>query len=111
MDPDRRVTPRLSLHGTLAGELSVLAPVSIREIGPSGVRLDSAYPLLVDSVHDLRLHLEDDVIVVKGRVVHCQIANIGKDAVIYRAGLEFIDVPPHTKAAIDAYVLGLQYER
>ncbi|MEW5982413.1 MAG: PilZ domain-containing protein [Acidobacteriota bacterium] len=108
MSQDRRTATRVDLLEKLAGELSVMAPVAIREIGPAGVRLESAFPLLVNSLHDLRLHLDDDVVVVKARVVHCQIADLGRDSVIYRAGLEFVDLPERVKASIVAFVLGRQ---
>ena len=111
MSQDRRETPRLALLGRLAGEVSVMAPIAIRDVGPSGVRLESAFPLLVDSIHDLRLELDDQAVIVKARVVHCQIADLGREAVVYRAGLEFVDLPPHVAAAIDTFVLRLQYER
>lgn len=108
MSDDRRAAPRLELVGGLPGEISVMAPTAVRDLGPSGVKLDSAFPLFVHSLHDLRLHLDDSVVVVKARVVYCQIADIGKDAVVYRAGLEFVDLPDHARAAIETFVAGRQ---
>lgn len=81
-----------------------MAPAEARDISPSGVSLESAFPLLVHSLHDVRLHLDDDVVVVKARVAHCQIADIGPDTVVYRAGLEFVDLPDHVRVSIEAFV-------
>lgn len=111
MSDERRATPRLELGSGLSGDISVMAPAVVRDIGPSGVRIESAFPLLLHALHDLRLHLDDDVVVVvKGRVVHCQIADLGRDAVVYRAGLEFVDVANHVRASIEAFVLGRNYQ-
>lgn len=111
MSEERRGTPRLDIPGALAGEVSVLVPIAVREISLSGILVESAYPLIIDSAHEIRLHLGDRAVVVKGRVVHCRIADLGHELVRYTAGLEFMDLPPHVASAIDAYVAGLRQAR
>ena len=106
MHDERRATSRLELETGLPGEISVMAPATVRDICRSGLNLESAFPLLVGSLHDLRLHLDDDVVVVKARVVHCQIADVGRDAVTYRAGLEFVGLADHVRASLEAFVGG-----
>ena len=104
MDRDKRAVPRVTLPGGIAGEVSVLAPVEIREFSIHGAMFDTAFPLLLDSIHDLRLEFDDLSVVVKGRVAHCSIADIGGDVVRYRAGLEFVELAPHAAAAIQAHL-------
>ncbi|MEI6669369.1 MAG: PilZ domain-containing protein [Acidobacteriota bacterium] len=107
MDHEKRGAPRIDMPGGLPGEVSVLAPVTIREFSLLGAMLDTAFPLVLNSIHDVRLELEDRSIVVKGRIAHCSIADLGGDLVRYRAGIEFVDVPPHAAAAIKAYLDGM----
>lgn len=104
MGDDKRSATRMDVPGGLPGEVSVLAPVEIREISRGGAMLDTAFPLVLDSIHDIRLELGDRAIVVKGRVAHCAIADLGGELVRYRAGFEFVDLTAHAAAAIAAYV-------
>lgn len=104
MDPDRRGSARTEILGRLAGEVTVPAPMVVRDISRSGAQIECAFPLVLGSAHDLRLHLDDDVVVVKARVVHCEIADLGRDLVRYVAGVEFVELPPHAEAAIEAYL-------
>jgi hypothetical protein len=67
--------------------------------------------LILGSGHDLRLHLGDDSVVVKARVVRCHIADIGRELVRYVAGLEFVNLPPHVGVAITAYIEYLRRQR
>jgi len=111
MDPDRRESPRTEILGPLPGEVSVPAPILVRDISRTGAHIECAFPLLLGSVHELRLHLGEDPVVVKARVVHCQITDIGRDLVRYTAGMEYVDLPPYVDAAIDAYLERLHRAR
>ena len=104
MDPDRRESPRTEILGRLSGEVSVPAPMLVHDISRTGAQIECAFPLILGSAHELRLHLDDDAVVLKARVVHCQIADLGRDLVRYVAGVEFVDLPPHAEAAIAAYL-------
>ena len=99
------------MPGGAAGEVSVLAPVEIREISQLGTMLDTAFPLVLNSIHDVRLELDDRSVVVKGRVAHCSIVELGGELVRYRAGIEFVDLPAHAAAAINAYLDGVAARR
>jgi hypothetical protein len=44
-------------------------------------------------------------------VVHCQIADLGRDLVRYVAGVEFADLAPHAAAAIEVYLQQLTQKR
>lgn len=104
MAPDSRLSPRLEILGYVPGEITVLAPIAVRDLGPKGVQLETSFPLLLNSVHELRLHLGDDNLIVRGRVAHCRVADIGADVAIYRAGIEFLELPPHVVQKIEAHV-------
>jgi hypothetical protein len=111
MDPDKREFPRTEILGRLSGEVSVPAPMLIRDISRTGAQIECAFPLILGSAHELRLHLGDDSVVVKARVVRCQIADIGRDIVRYVAGVEFVELPHHADTAIADYLERLQRER
>jgi hypothetical protein len=111
MAHDKRESARVDILGKLAGEVSVLAPIVIRDISRTGVLVECGFPLILESGHDLRLHLGDDSVVVKARVVRCHIADVGRELVRYVAGLEFVNPPPHVGVAIAAYVEQLQRQR
>ncbi|MCX6551254.1 MAG: PilZ domain-containing protein [Acidobacteria bacterium] len=111
MDGDKRDTPRLDIRGRIPGELAVLAPIAVRDISLTGALVECAYPLVMESAHELRLHLGNQAVVIRSRVAHCHIADIGHDMVRYVAGLEFLDVSPHAEAAIAGFVERLKRER
>jgi hypothetical protein len=79
MAHDKRESARVDILGKLAGEVSVLAPIIIRDISRTGVLVECGFPLILESGHDLRLHLGDDSVVVKARVVRCHIADVGRE--------------------------------
>ena len=111
MDRERREAPRTEILGRLTGEVSVPAPTLVRDISRTGAQIECAFPLILGSAHELRLHLGDDPVVVTARVVRCQITDIGHDLVRYVAGVEFVELPPHVDAAIAVYLDRIQRER
>lgn len=78
--------------------------MTIRDISERGARIETSFALQLDSLHDFRLSLDSRRVVVKGRVLHCQIASIGDGSVLYRSGLEFVEPSPHVREAITAFV-------
>jgi hypothetical protein len=111
MGRDKRRSPRTEILGRLSGEVSVPAPMVVRDISRTGAQIECAFPLILDSAHEIRLHLGDDSVVVKARVVRCQIADLGRDLVRYVAGVEFVGLTPHADAAIEAYLERLARDR
>ena len=111
MGSERRESPRTEILGRLAGEVSVPAPTLIRDISRGGAQIECAFPLILGSAHELRLHLGDASVVVTARVLRCEIADIGRDMVRYVAGVEFVELPPHVDAAIAAYLERIWRER
>jgi hypothetical protein len=111
MNQDRRAVARLDILGKLSGEVSVLAPILVHDTSPGGVLIECGFPLFVGSTHDLRLHLGNESVIVKARVAHCRIADLGHESVRYVAGLEFMNLPPHAGFAIATYIEQLRRQR
>jgi len=111
MTQDKRESVRINILGGLAGEASVFVPIIVHDFSQTGVLVECGFPLLLGSEQDLRIHLGDDSVVVKARVVRCHIAEIGRDLVRYVAGLEFVTLPPHVGVAITAYIERLRRRR
>ena len=103
MDGERREDERLPILGTLRGEVMIYQPLTIIDIGLSGATVETTFPLHLDSLHDFRLEIQPSPIIAKGRVVHSRISDVDQDMVIYRSGVEFVDVSGETRAAIAAY--------
>jgi hypothetical protein len=102
--PERREEERVPVLGSLDGEVMVFLPMAITEIARGGVQVETPFAFQIDSIHELRLTLGNQPIVVKGRVTHCSIVDIAEEFVRYRTGLEFVDVPARLAEAIAAFV-------
>ena len=82
----------------------VLQAMAVKEISVSGAQVETAFPLHIDSLHDLRLTLGDRSVVVKGRVVHCSISDVEQEGVLYRSGVEFIEPSDHVHGVIAGFI-------
>ena len=111
MEEDKRLSHRLEVLGYVPGEITVVVPLAIRDVSVRGAQVESSFPLLLNSIHEMRLHLGSDNVVLKGRVAHCRLADLGTDVTVYRAGIEFIDVLEHAAAAITAHLERLATQR
>lgn len=111
MGSEKRAAERTSILGALHGEMMVFQPMLIREISRTGATVDTAYPLHLDSLHELRLALGDRSVVIKARVVHSRISDVDQELVTYRSGMEFVDMPDRIATAISAFLDGLKAER
>ena len=100
MSDDKRDTDRVPILGELRGEIMVFEPMAIKEISRGGAQIESPFPLQLNSLHDLRLTLGDRSVVVKGRVVHCRISDVDQDVVMYRSGMEFIEMSDRVEEVI-----------
>ena len=101
---DTRNAERIQILGELHGEVMVFQPMAIREISRGGVQVETAFPLQLDSLHELRLTLGDRSVIAKGRVVHCSISDVDQELVTYRSGIEFIDPPEYVFSAIAGFI-------
>jgi PilZ domain-containing protein len=101
---DKRDTERIEILGELRGEVIVFQPMAIKEISRGGAQVETGFPLQLDSLHDFRLTLGDQSVVVKGRVVHCTITDVEQEQVLYRSGVEFIEPPGRVATVISEFV-------
>jgi len=103
-DDESRDAERIEILGDLQGEVMTFQPMAIKEISRRGAQVETAFPLHLDSLHDLRLTLGERSVIVKGRVVHCSISDVEEGAVLYRSGLEFTEPSERVAAVIGDFV-------
>jgi hypothetical protein len=106
-----RLGPRIPILGHLGGEITVVEPLAMKELGTGGATIETRFPLLIDSLHELRVTLGERTIVLKGRVVHSHISDVDAHVVAYESGIEFVEAPAHVQDVISAYLERLQSTR
>ena len=89
----------------------VFQPMAVSEISVGGLQIETTFPLHLDSLHDFRLTLGSRPVVVKGRVTHCALVDVDQDAVRYRTGVQFIELPERTRSVIEGFLNGLREGR
>jgi len=102
--PDKRNLDRVPIAGGAGGEATVFHPMTILDINERGARIEAAYPLRNDSLHDFRLLLNGPSVVLKGRIVYCQVGDLRAGVAFYRCGVEFINPPSHVVDAVRDFV-------
>jgi hypothetical protein len=100
----QREAERLQVLGDLHGEVMVFQPMAIKEISRSGAQVETGFPLQLDSLHEFRLTLGDQSVVVKGRVVHCSISDVDQDVVLYKSGVEFVEPVERVASVIADFI-------
>ena len=105
-DPIRK-NARLEIFGEMQGEVMVYQPMAIREISRGGALIETAFPLVVDSLHEFRLVLGQISIVVKGRVVHSHVSELEEGGIFYRIGIEFVQPTDHVLEAIGQFMAAI----
>jgi hypothetical protein len=104
MPDGRRDFERIQILGDLPGAASVQQSVFVKELSRGGAQIETSFPLQLESLHEFRLSLGSVTVVVKGRVVHCHIEDVDPEGVLYRAGIEFVDMPEWVASAISEFV-------
>ena len=110
-DRNQRGAERVEILGNLQGEIMVFQRLIIKEISRTGASIETSFALHLDSLHDLRLTLGDQAVVVKARVAHSRIADMDQGGVVYRSGVEFVEPPEHTLAVISGFIDALREGR
>ena len=103
-----RNSERITILGALQGEVKVFQPTSVLEISRGGMQVETSFSFQVDSLHEFRLTLHDRSVVVKGRVAHSRITDVDQDIVMYRSGIEFVDLSEPVSDAIAAFIVELK---
>jgi PilZ domain len=101
---DKRDAERIEILGDLHGEVMVFQPMAIKEVSRGGAQVETAFPLHLDSLHDLRLTLGDRSVIVKGRVIHCSISDVDQELILYRSGMEFVEPSERVLEVIESFV-------
>ena len=86
----------------------VFEAMAIKEISRGGMQVETAFPVQLDSLHDFRLTLGDLSVVVKGRIVHCSIADVDQEVVVYRSGVEFVELSDRVAEAVTEFIQAIK---
>jgi len=108
---EKRDRERIEILGELHGEVMIFQPLSIKEISRGGCLVETAFPLHLNSLHDVRLTLGDRSIVLKGRVAHCRISDVDQEIVTYRSGIEFIEPTDRVRDVIREFIEAIKAGR
>lgn len=102
--PDRRRELRIDLLADLQGHLITLdEQVTVRQVGLGGMTIETTAPLSPRVVHDFRLTLGGETVIIKGRVMHSRVS-VKQDAVTYLSGVQFVDTVPDALDALRRFV-------
>ena len=101
---EKRDRERVEILGELHGEVMIFQPLSIKEISNGGCLVETAFQLPLNSLHDIRLTLGDQSVVLKGRVAHCRISDVEQEIVHYRSGIEFIEPSDRVREVIKEFI-------
>ncbi len=108
---DKRDKERVVVPSPLHGEVKVYQPMTILDVSRGGAQVETPFALQLDSLHDFRLSLGQQSVVVKGRIAHCHIGDLKEGVVLYRSGVEFVEVSDHVQVAIDTFVEALKLSK
>ena len=89
----------------------VFEPLHIKEMSCGGATVETDFPLNLNSLHDLRLTLGPQSVVLKGRVAHSHISDVDQDIVTYQTGIEFIDLSDRVQSVIAEFLETLKANR
>jgi hypothetical protein len=106
-DSEQRDADRIPILRDLEGEIMVFEPLQIKDLSWGDASIQTAYPLVIDTLHDLRLTLGAQSVVLKARVTHSRIIDVDQDTVTYRSGVEFVDPPDRVRAVIGQFLVSL----
>jgi hypothetical protein len=104
MGHESRSTARMPIPPQVTGEVTVFQPMAILDLSVAGAQIETRTPLRHDSLHDFRLTLEERSVIVKGRVVYCQVGELRDGVVLYRCGVEFIEPSSQALAELHQFV-------
>ena len=108
---EKRDRERVEILGELHGEVMIFQPLSIKEMSQGGCLVETAFPLHLNSLHDIRLTLGGQSVVLKGRVAHCRITDVDQEIVQYRSGIEFIEPSDRIREAITEFIEAIKLGR
>ena len=108
---NQRDGERIQILGELHGEVMVFEPLTVKEISRGGAQVETAFPLQLDSLHEIRLTLGDRSVIVKARVAHCSISDVDQELVTYRSGIEFVEPSKRIDSVISDFINSIKDSR
>jgi hypothetical protein len=107
---EKRAVPRVEPKHPISARVKAFLPARIVDLSARGVQLELATSLRPQVPCDLKIQLDQGEVAVRGVVRRCRAWGFGLDerdqrVLLYRAGLEFKDVPPEALMRIVASVL------
>lgn len=107
---ERRSVPRTELQKPVPARVKSALPARIMDISSQGAQLEVSTMLRPTVSCDLRIQLDDGDLAVRAIVRRCKAWGFGLDekdrrVLLYRAGLEFVDVAPEVMARLTAHFL------
>jgi hypothetical protein len=108
-DENKRDNERVPVPAPLHGEVKVFQPMTILDVSTGGAQIETPFALQLDSLHEFRISLGERSVVVKGRIAHCHIGELKGGIVLYRTGVEFVEVSEHVQSAIEHFVAALKF--
>jgi PilZ domain len=82
----------------------VFQPTDVCQMSHGGMQVETSFPMQLDSLHEFRLTLGERSVVVKGRVAHSRISDVDQDVIVYRSGVEFVELSGRVAEAIAEFV-------
>ena len=104
MTQSKRAVDRTPVTSGILGNVTVFQPMTILNLSEAGIQIETPFKLQNDSLHDFRLSLGEHSVVVKGRIVYCQVGELHEGSVIYRSGVQFVALPAHALSALREFV-------
>jgi hypothetical protein len=108
---EKRHGERMRLDGHLRGEVMVFQPMTVLDISPAGVQIQTAVALQFGSEHDFRISLDYRAVIVRGRVVYCHISELTDASASYQSGVAFVDLSSSAASVIGDFVSTIQSAR
>ena len=104
---ERRKHPRVQLKKKIVGEIKTGITVTIIDISLTGVLVEVNTPLKIGSKCNLKINLDGKDFNVLGRVERVYVHSLEKEAIIYRAGINFEKISDDQMRILKEYMNSL----
>lgn len=106
---EKRRSPRVRAAKGASGRIKQSVPVTIHDVSLLGMRLELETALRPNQLYDLKADLNGTPFTAQVRITRCTAGGFGKDAagarvIQYSAGVEFVDLAPVQRLALESYV-------
>lgn len=107
---ERRAVPRVEVPQPVAAKVKAALPARVLDISSQGAQLEVTTSLRPLTSCDLRIALPDGEVTIRSVVRRCKAWGFGLDekeqrVLLYRAGVEFSEIPPEVLARLTAAFL------